>query len=136
LHEDKYLKEAKEDMRLKCRLHLEYEQVKKFKDLEMRERIWKFRKLVYIVIFAMKIRAEVQKSRRRENFHRQLLGDNPTMAKNLVMKVRKVLEIKRKRKLEKDKEITQNMSQTKRENIEAKRNKLEFLVKAGGEERA
>ena len=32
LHEDKYLKEAKEDMRLKCRLHLEYEQVKKFKD--------------------------------------------------------------------------------------------------------
>ena len=59
MHEDKYLKEAKEDMRLKCRLHLEYELVKKFKDYEKRERIWKFRKLVYIVIFAMKIRAEV-----------------------------------------------------------------------------
>lgn len=59
LHEDKYLKEAKEDMRLKCRLHLEYELVKKFKDKTKRELIWKFRKLVYIVIFAMKIRGEV-----------------------------------------------------------------------------
>ena len=59
LHEDKYLKEAKEDMRLKCRLHLEYELVKKFRNNDKRELIWKFRKMVYIVIFAMKIRAEV-----------------------------------------------------------------------------
>jgi hypothetical protein len=53
------LKEAKQDMRLKCRLHLEYELCKEFKDAEKRELIWKFRKLVYYVIFAIKIREEV-----------------------------------------------------------------------------
>ena len=79
-------------MRLKCRLHLEYELVKKFNDYQKRERIWKFRKLVYIVIFAMKIRSEVQKSRRRENFHRMIMGENnATMTKSLVMKVKEVL---------------------------------------------
>lgn len=136
LHEDKYLKEAKEDMRLKCRLHLEYELVKKFKNFEKRELVWKFRKMVYIIIFAMKIRAEVQKSRRRENFNRQICGENPTMAKNLVLKVREVLEKKRKRKQEKEFELTKNMSATKRDQLNAKKAKLEFLVKAGGEERA
>ncbi len=81
-------------MRLKCRLHLEFELIKKFKDIDKREMIWKFRKMVYIIIFAMKIRAEVQKSRRRENFNRKLCGENPTMAKNLVMKVKEVLKKK------------------------------------------
>ena len=43
-------------MKLKCRLHLEFEDVKKFKNKKKRELIWKFRKLVYIIIFAMKTR--------------------------------------------------------------------------------
>jgi len=49
------LKEAKEDMRLKCRLHLEYDILKKFKNKDKRALLWKFRKLVYIIIFAIKI---------------------------------------------------------------------------------
>ena len=102
-------------MRLKCRLHLEYELVKKFQNFEKRELIWKFRKMIYIIIFAMKIRAEVQKSRRRENFNRQICGENPSMAKNLVIKVREVLEKKRKRKMEMEMELTKHMSSTKRD---------------------
>jgi len=46
-------------MRLKCRLHLEYELLKKYKNFEKRMMIWKFRKLVYIIIFAIKIQTEV-----------------------------------------------------------------------------
>ena len=58
------------------------------------------------------------------------------MAKNLVLKVREVLAKKRKRKEEKEAELTKHMSATKRDQLNAKKAKLEFLVKAGGEERA
>jgi len=99
LHEDKYLKEAKNDMRLKCRLHLEYEICKEFKNEDRRNLIWQFRKLVYIIIFAMQVQDEVQKSRRRENYRRQILGDNPTITKSLVSKIKRVL---RSKKIKKD----------------------------------